>query len=364
MVKKTVLKNILMIILTMVFLCGIESLEVKAENIASDLKVPQNVRVYRHSNTSLKIRWKSLQDADGYMIYRYSKEKRKYVCVKNIKNRNKTSWINKSLKTNCIYKYKIIAYKNINNKKSYSKMSKYVMAKTYERDKVKINAREPKVSNKKVYLGLCSSKKIKTEILASKYGTNENKRAFCTKVRWYSSNSAVAKVDKKGVIKAGVKAGRCNVYAVAHNGRRTKIKVVVKNYARAKKYYNCSKEDDLYTLVYEYTDLIQDIAEYFSVNRLRENESINIRLNDKAKVIVEPETKFSEKINREIEDLLVNFPYYLSINIDESEVAFISRKKDTDEAIPGYVNFVFDNDCSQWNSQIAPHWEAVRFYPM
>lgn len=213
-------------------------------------------------------------------------------------------------------------------------------------------------------MGLCSSKKIKTRVLASKYGTNKNKKAFYTKVRWYSSNDTVAKVDKSGKITAGTTPGECNIYAVAHNGRRTKIKVFVKNYARAKRYYNCWEEEDLSTLVYEHTDIIQDIAEYFSVNRLKENETLNIYLNNEAEVVVKPERKFSEKISREIEDLLVNFPYYLSINIDESEVAFISRKEDTDEALPGYVNFVFDNDCSQWSSQIAPHWEAVRFYPI
>ena len=327
-------------------------------------KAPKDVVVTRYNNRALKLKWKKQKDVDGYLIYRYDKKTKKYKHIKTIKGNNHTEYVNKKLKTNKIYRYKLAAYKKINQRKIFSKKSGYVMAKAYQRDKVKINAREPKVSNRKVYLGLCSSKKIKIRVLASKYGMNENKRAFSTKVRWYSSNNKIAKVDKNGKITAGTIPGKCNIYAVAHNGRRTKIKVVVKNYARAKRYYNCDKEEDLYTLVYEYTDIIQDIAEYFSVNRLKGNETINIGLNNEAKVVVEPKRKFDEKISREIEDLLVNFPYYLSINIDESEVAFISRKEDTDEALPGYVNFVFDNDCSQWSSWIAPHWEAVRFYPI
>lgn len=327
-------------------------------------EAPKDVVVTRYNNRALKLKWKKQKNVEGYLIYRYDKKTKKYKHIKTIKGNNHTEYVDKKLKTNKIYRYKLAAYKKINQRKIFSKKSGYVMAKTYQRDKVKINAREPKVSNRKVYLGLCSSKKIKTRVLASKYGMNENKRAFSTEVRWYSSNNKIAKVDKKGKITAGTTPGKCNIYAVAHNGRRTKIEVTVKNYARAKRYYNCDKEEDLYTLVYEYTDIIQDIAEYFSVNRLKENETINIGLNNEAKVVVEPERKFDEKISREIEDLLVNFPYYLSINIDESEVAFISRKEDTDEALPGYVNFVFDNDCSQWSSWIAPHWEAVRFYPI
>lgn len=327
-------------------------------------EAPKDVVVTRYNNRALKLKWKKQKNVEGYLIYRYDKKTKKYKHIKTIKGNNHTEYVDKKLKTNKIYRYKLAAYKKISQKKIFSKKSGYVMAKTYQRDKVKINAREPKVSNRKVYLGLCSSKKIKTRVLASKYGMNENKRAFSTKVRWYSSNNKIAKVDKKGKITAGTTPGKCNIYAVAHNGRRTKIKVTVKNYARAKRYYNCDKEDDLYTLVYEYTDIIQDIAEYFSVNRLKENETINIGLNNEAKVVVEPERKFNEKISREIEELLVNFPYYIGIDIDVDCIDFVSKKEDTDEALPGHVIFWFDNDCSQWGGQIAPHWQAIRFYPI
>lgn len=364
MAKKIILRHILTMALLMVFFYGNECHEVKAVSNNINIDTPGNVRVYRHSETSLKLKWKTVKKADGYIIYRYSKKNSAYIAVKSIKNAEITEWIDKQRETNKVYKYKIVSYKKINQRKIFSKKSGYVMAKTYQRDKVKINAREPKVSNRKVYLGLCSSKKIKTRVLASKYGMNENKRAFSTKVRWYSSNNKIAKVDKKGKITAGTTPGKCNIYAVAHNGRRTKIKVTVKNYARAKRYYNCDKEDDLYTLVYEYTDIIQDIAEYFSVNRLKENETINIGLNNEAKVVVEPERKFDEKISREIEDLLVNFPYYIGIDIDVDCIDFVSKKEDTDEALPGHVIFWFDNDCSQWGGQIAPHWQAIRFYPI
>ena len=45
-------------------------------------------------------------------------------------------------------------------------------------------------------------------------------------LRYYSSNSNVAKVNASGVITA-VNPGTCTVYAVTSNGIRTKVKVTV-----------------------------------------------------------------------------------------------------------------------------------------
>ena len=334
-----------------------------AVNTQPEVKTPKSVKVYKESKTSLKLRWKSVTYADGYVIYKYDKSKKRYKILKEINNRNHTEWIDKGLQTNKVFKYKIAAYKKVDNVKYYSKRSKYVKAKTYKKDAKKTNSKAPKVSNKKVYLGLCSSKKIKASVSASKYGTNKNKKAFSTKVRWYSSNTSIAKVNKSGKITAGAKVGKCYVYAVAHNGAKTRITVVVKNYAKPKNYYNCWEEDDLYTLVYDYTNSIQNIAEYFSINRLKENEKIKIELNDDAEVVITPKARFDEKINKEIENLLVNFPYYISIKIYEDRVEFISKKEDEKTSLSGYVRFWFNDDCSAWSTQIASHWEAVRFYP-
>lgn len=63
------------------------------ENIKK-VDVPKNIVVIRHTNTSLKIKWKKDKDADGYIIYRYKKAKNGYVEVKRLDS-DKTYWINK-----------------------------------------------------------------------------------------------------------------------------------------------------------------------------------------------------------------------------------------------------------------------------
>ena len=62
--------------------------------------------------------------------------------------------------------------------------------------------------------------KVKTKKTGKKI-KNYRKTAF------ESSDTNVASVNKKGVIKA-VKKGSCNVYAYAQNGRYKSVKVTVK----------------------------------------------------------------------------------------------------------------------------------------
>ena len=62
-----------------------------------------------------------------------------------------------------------------------------------------------------------------------------------------------------GVVKAGAAPGSCSIYAKAHNGAKTEVKVNVKNYAREEDFYNYGTWDDIYTLI---TDFRPQIAAY------------------------------------------------------------------------------------------------------
>lgn len=337
---------------------------IQAQDEKSIIKTPKNVTVIRHTNTSLKIKWSQNKSADGYIIYRYNREKKKYIKVKKITDGDTSSWIDKKLKTNRVYKYRIKAYKNIEGHVIYSKMSRWIKAKTYKKYDRKINARAPKVGSRQVNIGLCSSKKMKARVLPSKYGKNENKQVFDQKLRWYSSDKSIASVDKNGKISATAKTGRCYVYAVAHNGKRTKIIVNVKNYARVKNFDNFPEDDDIYTLLTEYKDSIQEIAEYYSIHRPKDNEVIKYTLNDDAQVEVEPVNTQYEELRETIEKLIIYFPYYIDIEVRCNFVEFTVRMKNTDTSLPGEVTFYFDNDCSGWPEiRIASHWDAVRFRP-
>ena len=321
-----------------------------------------DITIIRHTDTSLKVKWKKDKDADGYIIYRYKKAKNGYVEVKRLDS-DKTYWINKGLKRNTVYKYKIRAYKNVDGQISLGELSYWVSGKTYNRHNKKINAKTVKVGSKQVNIGLCSFKKMKARVIPSKYGTNDNKEAFNRKIRWYSSDESIATVNGNGKIQAKSKPGKCYVYAVAHNGKKTRIAVYVKNYAR-QNFGNYPIENDLYTLVTDYKDEIQNIAEYYSVHRLNGYDRIRYTLDNNANVAVQPQNTEFNELKETIENLLVNFPYYIDIDVHSDFVDFIVKMEDTDDSLKGLVTFFFDYDCSDLTyTCIAPHWNAWRFYP-
>ena len=335
-----------------------------ATNTGVTYAAPENVRAIRNSNTSVRISWKEDADSDGYIIYRYDRASKKYVKVKVVRDSSADRWIDRKLKTNKVYKYKIASYRMVDGKKQVSALSDWVSARTYKRYSKSVNAQAPKVDKKKVNLGLCSSQKLKSKVVATRYGKNKKKKTFSDKVRWYSSDTSVATVDQNGVVRAGAAPGTCSIYAMAHNGARTEVKVNVKNYAREDDFYNYGEEDDIYTLITDFKPQIQNIGEYYSIHRIGEDDVIDIDLDDYANVVITPDNADIGNLRDDIEKLLVDFPYYISIRITCNRVEFVLKKEDSDEALKAYVAFWFDNDCSEfWDIQIGPHWTAYRFYP-
>lgn len=75
------------------------------------------------SATSIKNTWKRVNGADGYEVFRSAKIKGKYKKVKIIKKGTTTSWINRKLKRDKSYYYKVRAYKKVGRDKEYSKFS-------------------------------------------------------------------------------------------------------------------------------------------------------------------------------------------------------------------------------------------------
>ncbi len=324
---------------------------------------PENVRAVRHSNTSVRISWKADTNADGYIIYRYDWSSKKYVRAKVIKDSSVNRWIDRKLKTNKVYQYKAASYKVVNGKKQVSTLSDWVSARTYRRYSKSVNAQAPKVDKKKVNLGLCSSQKLKSKVVPTKYGKNKKKKPFSDKVRWYSSDTSIATVDQNGVIKAGAIPGTCSIYAKAHNGAETEVKVNVKNYAKEDDFYNYSREDDIYTLITDFKSQIQNIGEYYSIHRIGEDDVIYIELDDHANVVITPKNADIGNLRNDIEKLLIDFPYDIRIEITVDAVEYVMWSENSPEIV-SHVIFFFDNDCNEWpRIQIASHWTASKLYP-
>ena len=91
---------------------------------ASSKKVskPKVSSVSTVSSTSVKIKWKKVSRADGYVIYQ-KKGDGKYLKIKTITSGKTTSYTKKSLSSATKYNYKIKAYDNVGSKKVYSEYS-------------------------------------------------------------------------------------------------------------------------------------------------------------------------------------------------------------------------------------------------
>ena len=110
---------------------------------------------------------------------------------------------------------------------------------------------------------------------------------------------------------------------------------------------------------------MQNIAEYYSIYRLKNRKTIKFLLNDEAEVVTIPANVDIGNIKKDIETLLIDFPYHISIGVSENAVKY--RLNFTEDEKDSYreVRFWFDNNCKEWTDlRIASHWTALNFYPM
>lgn len=181
---------------------------------------------------SIKLTWKKVKGADGYLIYGSKCGKNnKYKLIKTIKNGKSTSFTQKKLKKGTYYKYIVRAYKEVEGEKISIAVSKTIHATTnggkYGNAKdVKIKTDSKLKRNKKKGYALTLKKNGKYTVKASEVKKSKKIRKHRA-VAYESSNEKIATVSKKGVIKAK-KKGNCYIYAYAQNGKFKKIKVTVK----------------------------------------------------------------------------------------------------------------------------------------
>ena len=136
------------------------------------------------------------------------------------KDGNTTTWTDRKLAGGTYYKYYIKAYKLVDGKKVYLAKSKVVHSTTtggkYS------NAKSVKVNKAAVSLAVGKNFTIKAEQVVKDKPIKKHEG-----IKFESSNSKVASVTSKGVIKAK-KKGTCYIYVYAQNGVYKKIKVTVK----------------------------------------------------------------------------------------------------------------------------------------
>lgn len=186
------------------------------------------VRSIKYSKkTGTKITFNKVSGADGYYVYgnRCNTDKvYKFKKLATLKGNDNTVFVHKKTAKNTFYKYYIKAYKVVDGRRVTVSRSEEIHFVTDVKGYKYGNPTKVALSSKK-----CTLNKGKTFNLKNRVKVYSSKKVLLhtDKVRYVSSDSRVAKVNSRGRITAE-KAGSCNIYAIAQNGRAAKITVTVK----------------------------------------------------------------------------------------------------------------------------------------
>ena len=189
------------------------------KDVAGSTQRYLQLRQAKITKNSIKIKWKKIKKADGYLIYG-SKCGSKMKLIKKIKKSSTTSLSIKKLKKNTYYKYLVVAYKNTVSGPKVITTSKSVHIATSGGKKG--NPASIKKLKKKYTV-----KKGKKITLKPKYSSKKKVNTHIAKFRYESLNKKIATVDKKGRIK-GIKKGTTSILVYTQNGICKKVKVKVK----------------------------------------------------------------------------------------------------------------------------------------
>ena len=179
----------------------------------------------------LVFKWKTVKYADGYelMLSRCNHEGKEYKpkCVKTIWGNKVTEWTVTGLEKGKSYKGYVRAFvcSSKKGKRVYIGWGPLVHEYTSGGTKTMSDARKLTVESTDITLEKGDTYKIKAKITKR----DKKKKLFghVDKFRYKSTNKNIASVSDDGKIK-GVKAGKCYVYAYAHDGVHKRIKVTVK----------------------------------------------------------------------------------------------------------------------------------------
>ena len=176
---------------------------------------------------SFVLSWNKINGAEGYDIFFIKCGKESPKKVKTIKGNNTFKWTKKSLKKRVPYKACVKAWVMKDGKKTYVAKSLVVHAYTSGGTKKYTNPKSVTVKKTNVSLKVGKTYKIKASVKKLQKGKKLMPKSHSARIRYISSNNAIASVSKNGKITAKAK-GNCKIYVIAVNGARKTIKITVK----------------------------------------------------------------------------------------------------------------------------------------
>ena len=181
--------------------------------------------------TSLVITWTEVPEAEGYEVWfvKCDHKKSSNVCkkIKTVEAGKTLKVTKKKLKKRTAYKAFVAAYKTVDGQKVYTDTSLTVHAYTSGGDKKYTNPNEVTVKKSKYTLAAGTTAKIKATVTGKDAEKKLIPTSHCAKVRYMTTDPAVATVSRKGRIKAKA-AGSCRICVIAASGIRKSVRVKVK----------------------------------------------------------------------------------------------------------------------------------------
>ena len=106
--------------------CRLKTLknDVGLDNVITVSK-PVRLRVTATNTTALNLKWNKVEDATGYVVYRYNSSSKKYSKLGSTK---KCVFKVENLQTRTTYQFAVRAYKRVDGKNYYSNYSSLVQA--------------------------------------------------------------------------------------------------------------------------------------------------------------------------------------------------------------------------------------------
>ena len=179
---------------------------------------------------TLAYAWSKVDGAEGYDLYfKKCDGKSNYTLLETLDGADILNSQVTGLKKGTSYKAYIMAWRKEAGQKVYiGKASPYIhaIAGGYSKAKKICNAKSVKVKQANVSLTVGGKSRIKARVVGVKKGYKVLKHV--ARLRYYSSDKTVAKVNKKGRITA-VAPGTCIIYVMANNGVYATVNVTVIN---------------------------------------------------------------------------------------------------------------------------------------
>ena len=204
--------------------------ELEAAKKEAQAAMNEQVTVKQKGN-KFTVKWKKSSAADGYYVYASYCGKKATKPAKTVKKNTTTkvtiSKINgKKIKQKKNFHVYVVPYKIIDGKKV--KLAKSTVAHLVGAKSTKYsNVKKLTLKKTKYTVKVGKTAKIKAKITLVNKNKKHIPKGHGAKLRYKSSDTSIATVDKNGKIK-GIKKGKCTIYVYSINGLTKKAKITVK----------------------------------------------------------------------------------------------------------------------------------------